>query len=188
MYLLLPHCSRYYTGHMSTDVTWQTNSTNSEATEALAEKIGQALKGGEVIELVSDLGGGKTTFVRGLARGFGSRDRVASPTFTVSRVYESERRRSGEVNGMVNPNNSARPLEMHHFDFYRLHEPGIIAEELAEIQGDPDIVVVVEWAAIVQNVLPVRRLTVTIEQTANGTRALRFRCPQSLKYLLDGTM
>lgn len=144
------------------------------------------LKGGEVIELVSDLGGGKTTFVRGLARGFGSRDKVASPTFTVSRVYEAERRRATAHNGMVDPNSSVKPLQMHHFDFYRLHEPGIVAEELAEVQGDPDVVVVVEWADIVQNVLPGRRLTITIEQTPTGTRTLRFRYPQSLKYLLDG--
>ena len=170
---------------MSTDVTWQTSSTSSESTEALAEKIGRALKGGEVIELVSDLGGGKTTFVRGLARGFGSKDKVASPTFTISRVYQAEPRQPA---GPVNPNIVAQPLEMHHFDFYRLHEPGIIAEELAEVQNDPHIVVVVEWAEIVRNVLPSRRLTITIQQTPTGSRAIRFHCPEGLHYLLKAVM
>src|SRR5689334_25117700 len=106
------------------------------ATEQLGEAIGERLKGGEVIELVSDLGGGKTTFVRGLARGFGSSDRVASPTFTISKVYKSGSK------------------ELHHFDFYRLQESGLIAHELEEIIHDPMCTVVVEWAAVVKNVLP----------------------------------
>ncbi len=60
---------------------------NPAQTEAVGEKIGANLRGGETIELVSDVGGGKTTFVHGLARGFGSTDIVASPTFTISRQY-----------------------------------------------------------------------------------------------------
>src|SRR5690606_22283628 len=56
----------------------ETNSSNE--TERLAEQLGKKLRGGEVIELISDLGGGKTTFTRGLAKGVGSSDRVASPT------------------------------------------------------------------------------------------------------------
>lgn len=151
---------------MSTVMTWQTTSTSSEATEQLAEKLGKALRGGEVIELVSDLGGGKTTFVRGLARGMGSTDRVASPTFTISRVYETEDK------------------EMHHFDFYRLGEAGLIGGELADVLHDPSIVVVVEWAGIVQDVLPKKRLTITIEKTPTDDRTLTFRAPESLDYLI----
>jgi tRNA threonylcarbamoyladenosine biosynthesis protein TsaE len=47
----------------------------------LAEQVGRRLRGGEVIELVSDLGGGKTTFVKGLAKGMGSNDAVSSPSW-----------------------------------------------------------------------------------------------------------
>lgn len=135
-----------------------------------------------MVELVSDLGGGKTTFVRGLARGAGSNDHVASPTFTISRVYEAPRR--AHV-GMVDPSRPQPPLEIHHFDFYRLHEPGIIADELAEVVHDPAMVVVVEWADVVQHVLPPKRLTVVIEQLSTGSRRLTFRCPESLHYLID---
>lgn len=124
------------------------------------------MKGGEIIELISDLGGGKTTFVRGLARGAGSTDRVASPTFTISRVYQ------------------AGKLEIHHFDFYRLGEAGLIAEELAEVISDPHSVTVVEWADIVADVLPSKRLTITIEKTPTDGRKLTFRSPESLQYLM----
>lgn len=113
------------------------------------------------------MGGGKTTFVRGLARGMGSDDRVASPTFTISRVYE------------------AGDKEMHHFDFYRLGEAGLIAGELADVLHDPAIVVVVEWAGIVQDVLPKTRLTISIEKTPTDGRVLTFRAPESLSYLME---
>ena len=152
---------------MSTDVTWQISSTSSESTEQLAERIGKALKGGEVIELMSDLGGGKTTFVRGLARGMGSTDRVASPTFTISRVYDAGQK------------------HMHHFDFYRLGEAGLIAEELDEVLHDPNNITVVEWANIVQDVLPARRLSITISKTPTDGRELRFSAPDSLAYLIE---
>ena len=151
---------------MSIAEIWQTNSTNSERTEQLAEALGKHLKGGEVIELVSDLGGGKTTFTRGLVRGAGSKDKVASPTFTISKLYD------------------AGNIEIHHFDFYRLQEPGIIADELAEVVQDSKAVVVVEWADVVQHVLPAERLTIAIQQLPDGSRQLTFSCHKSLNYLL----
>lgn len=126
------------------------------------------LRGGEVIELISDLGGGKTTFVRGLARGAGSNDKVASPTFTINKVYKAPK------------------FEIHHFDFYRLQEAGIVADELAEVVGDPHGVVVVEWGDVVQHVLPEERLSIAIQQTPAGARQLTFRAPTSLAYLVEG--
>jgi tRNA threonylcarbamoyladenosine biosynthesis protein TsaE len=118
--------------------------------------------------LVSDLGGGKTTFTRGLVRGAGSGDKVASPSFTISKVY------------------TASHFEVHHFDFYRLQEAGVIANELAEVVGDPKIVTVIEWAKIVQHILPEKHLTLTITQAPDGSRELIFAYPQSLGYLMEG--
>lgn len=128
--------------------------------------MGKALKGGEVIELRSDLGGGKTTFVRGLTRAAKSKDKVASPTFTISKVYDCPK------------------FTIHHFDFYRLSEAGIMADELAEIIGDPQTVTVIEWGDVVGYVLPSKRLGVVIEQTPEGHRKITFSAPNSLKYLL----
>lgn len=116
--------------------------------------------------LSSDLGGGKTTFVRGLAAGMGSSDHVSSPTFTISREY------------------SAGPLTLYHFDFYRLHEPGVVAAELAEFLDDPHAVVAVEWGDVVEEVLPAKRLTIHLERTGDTTRLLKFACHEALAYLL----
>lgn len=151
---------------MSTEETWQTESKSSNETELLGEKIGQRLKGGETIELISDLGGGKTTFVRGLAKGIGSLDKVASPSFTIKREYYTE------------------DLELHHFDFHRLHDAGEMQHDLAEVVNHPSKVAVVEWANIVQGVLPVKRLTITIKATGETTRSISIKYPQPLAYAL----
>lgn len=146
--------------------TWQTDTASPEATQELAATIGKRLKGGEVIELVSDLGGGKTAFVRGLAQGMGSHDQVASPTFTISREYHAD------------------SLTLYHFDFYRLHEPGIITAELAEFIDDPKAVVAVEWSDIAKHVLPERRVTVRLILTGEQSRQLQFSYPSELAYLI----
>lgn len=141
---------------------------NADETVALASEIGQRLRGGETIELLSDLGGGKTTFVRGLATGIGSQDQVSSPSFTLNNVYRSDR------------------LTLNHFDFYRLNGAGIMAEELSEIISDREAVVVIEWADVVKSVLPGDRLTIKINSLSEAERQLVFDCPNSLTYLLEG--
>lgn len=143
-------------------------SISSEQTEQLGEQLGKRLKGGEVIELVSDVGGGKTTLARGLARGFGSTDNVASPTFTINRVYKAPKG------------------ELHHFDFYRLPEPGIVAAELAEKLGDPQTVTVIEWGESVRDVLPKRRLRISLENEGDNRRAITLAYPPQLAYVAKG--
>jgi tRNA threonylcarbamoyladenosine biosynthesis protein TsaE len=154
--------------YMSTIKTWQISCETLSQTLLLASRLGHNLRGGEVIELVSDLGGGKTTFVRGLAAGMGSRDRVSSPSFTITNQYRSD------------------SLTLQHFDFYRLAEPGIMREELAEVVADPRMVTVVEWASIVEAVLPSERLTISIQTTSETGRNLTFGYPNKLTYLMKG--
>jgi len=143
-------------------------SSGLEETLHLAEQIGRKLKGGEIIELISDLGGGKTAFVRGLAAGMGSTDTVRSPSFTISNKY------------------SADKLKLYHFDFYRLQEPGIMKDELAEILTDPNAVVALEWAGIIDDVLPTERLQITFKVTDENQRFISIKCPNTLDYLTLG--
>jgi tRNA threonylcarbamoyladenosine biosynthesis protein TsaE len=145
-------------------MTWQTRSIGSEDTERLGKLLGSQLKGGEVIELRSDLGGGKTTFVRGLVRGAGSQDIVTSPTFTLNKIYSAK-------NG----------LKIYHFDFYRLNQAGLVAEQLAESLQDPKSIVVVEWSNIVKNVLPQDFLTVEFLPVPlnSDERIIIFHYPES---------
>lgn len=151
---------------MSSAQTRQIESESLEQSLALAARIGSKLRGGETIELISDLGGGKTTFVRGLAAGFGSADHVSSPSFTLSNQY-----RSGDNT-------------LYHFDFYRLDEPGILQAELAEILADDNNVVAIEWADVVTKILPDDRLSITIRATGETSRQFTFKYADHLEYLV----
>ena len=153
---------------MSTVKTLQINSPSSDVTEKLGETIGANLRGGEILELVSDVGGGKTTFTRGLARGAGSTDRVASPTFTVSKMYDAPK------------------FTIAHYDFYRLNEPGIMAAELHETVHDEDVVTVIEWSDIVAGVLPDKRLRIEFIQNGDESREVKMTFPDEIAYLLAG--
>lgn len=127
----------------------EVNSINQ--TQAFASAVGARLKGGEVFELVGDVGAGKTTFTKGLGEGLGVTDDVQSPSFTLSRVYDAR-------NG----------LYLHHYDFYRLGDAGVLAYELAESISDKNVVTVVEWAETVADVLPPERCVLSFSTDASS--------------------
>jgi tRNA threonylcarbamoyladenosine biosynthesis protein TsaE len=129
-------------------------------TEAVASTLAATLRGGECISLDGDLGAGKTQFVRGLVRGLGGNPRaVSSPTFVLLNVYDSGR------------------LKVYHLDAYRVggaddFESIGFTELLA--QGG---VVVVEWAARVESLLPPDRIRVTILPTSEQSRRIEIDRP-----------
>lgn len=151
---------------MSTVTTSRILSGDLKDTETFGEKLGRQLRGGEVIELISDLGGGKTTLVRGIAKGAGSLDIVASPTFMISKIYKCTN------------------FDIHHYDFYRLSEPGIMEYEMNDILGDPKAVIITEWSDMLKHVLPTERMVISISKTGENTRELVCSYPTKLKYLL----
>lgn len=122
----------------------------------LGEAIGRSVSGGEVLELVGDIGAGKTTLTKGIARALGINEPVQSPTFTISRVYDSP-----------------KGLRLVHYDFYRLSEAGIMGDEIREAMDD-DSVVVVEWAGAVDDDLPKDRLVVKITTISEEERLVEF--------------
>jgi len=128
---------------------------NEAATKALGKRIGEQLHGGEVFQLVGDVGAGKTTFVKGLAEGLGVDDEVQSPSYTISRLYDGR-----------------DELQLVHYDFYRLTDPGIMANEVSEMVNDPQMVTVIEWADIVEGVLPEQHYAITITAPTETTRAI----------------
>lgn len=122
----------------------------------LGEAIGRSVSGGEVLELVGDIGAGKTTLTKGIAQALGINEPVQSPTFTISRVYDSP-----------------KGLRLAHYDFYRLGEAGIMGDEIREA-ADDDSVVVVEWAGAVDDDLPKDRLVVKITTISEEERLVEF--------------
>ena len=121
--------------------------TNSEKeTYAFGLELGKKAHAGQVYTLVGDLGVGKTVFTKGLARGLDILEPVSSPTFTIVQVYEEGR------------------LPFYHFDVYRIGD----VEEMDEIGYEDyiygDGVSLIEWANLIEDILPKKRIVVTIEK------------------------
>ncbi|MCR5453216.1 MAG: tRNA (adenosine(37)-N6)-threonylcarbamoyltransferase complex ATPase subunit type 1 TsaE [Lachnospiraceae bacterium] len=121
--------------------------TDSAAeTEALGISIAKEAKPGDIFTLTGDLGVGKTVFAKGLAKGLGVKEDITSPTFTIVCEYES---------GL---------MPFYHFDVYRIADP----EEMEEI-GYEDYfygegVCLIEWAELIEDILPAKRTAITIEK------------------------
>ena len=121
-------------------------SFSAEDTFAYGRKCGQEAKAGQVFCLYGDLGVGKTVFTQGFAEGLGITEPVSSPTFTIVQVYEEGR------------------LPFYHFDVYRIGD----VEEMDEIGFDDyiygDGVSLIEWANLIEEILPEKRTEIIIEK------------------------
>lgn len=120
--------------------------TTPGQTFALGEQIGKESKPGQVYTLIGDLGVGKTVFTQGVARGLGITEPVNSPTFTIVQVYEEGR------------------MPFYHFDVYRIGD----VEEMEEI-GYEDYfygegLCLIEWANLIEEILPPHYTRITIEK------------------------
>lgn len=144
------------------------HSGGPDQTIKIGQSLGAKLRGGELIDLVGDLGSGKTTLVKGLSLGIGYKGDVTSPTFTLHNQYQGNK------------------LRLDHLDFYRLSEPGLMRRQLAEIVDEPSSIVVIEWSQIVADVLPNGRLSINLSAPSEVERELRFEYPSSLEYLVKG--
>jgi tRNA threonylcarbamoyladenosine biosynthesis protein TsaE len=127
--------------------------TSEEETAALARNFAKQLEGGEVVSLTGRLGSGKTFFVRHAAKYFGI-ENVTSPTFAIINVYNGKK--------VIN-----------HFDFYRINK----AEELYEIGindyfNDSESITFIEWAELFPEVLPAKRINITIKLNDDFTREI----------------
>jgi len=117
-----------------------------EDTFAIGEEIGRKAKPGEVYTLTGDLGAGKTVFTQGVASGLGITEPVSSPTFTILQIYEEGR------------------MPLYHLDVYRVGD----VEEMEEIGYEDcfygDGLCIIEWAELIEEILPENHRRIIIEK------------------------
>ena len=125
---------------------WNKETFGEEETFLLGEELGKAAVPGQVYTLIGDLGVGKTVFTKGFAKGLGVTEHVNSPTFTIVQVYESGR------------------MPFYHFDVYRIGD----VEEMDEIGYEDYVygngVSLIEWAGLIEEILPEHYTQITIEK------------------------
>ena len=115
----------------------------------LGKKIGQQAKPGQIYTLVGDLGGGKTVFTQGVAAGLDITEPISSPTLTIIQVYDEGR------------------MPFYHFDVFRIGD----IEEMEEIGYDDyffgEGICLIEWANLIEEILPDQIIAITIEKDLN---------------------
>jgi tRNA threonylcarbamoyladenosine biosynthesis protein TsaE len=124
---------------------------SAKETMAKSEALGKLMRGGDVLLLEGDLGAGKTTFTKGLAKGLEIKRNVNSPTFTIIKEYQGR-------------------LPLYHMDVYRLadSEEDLGFDDYFEGEG----VTVVEWAHLIEEFLPNERLEIYIYHHGDDERKL----------------
>ncbi|WP_416730253.1 tRNA (adenosine(37)-N6)-threonylcarbamoyltransferase complex ATPase subunit type 1 TsaE [Fictibacillus sp. JL2B1089] len=134
--------------------TYQYETKSAEETMSFAEKLGSILQKGDVLTLAGDLGAGKTTFTKGLAKGLGVTRTVNSPTFTIIKEYSGR-------------------LPLYHMDVYRLEDSDedLGFEEYFSGEG----VCVVEWAVFIEDYLPEERLELVISHKGDDEREIQLK-------------
>ncbi|MFH1867029.1 MAG: tRNA (adenosine(37)-N6)-threonylcarbamoyltransferase complex ATPase subunit type 1 TsaE [Patescibacteria group bacterium] len=107
------------------------NTKNATETMKLGQQLVRTLRGGETLALIGDLGSGKTTFVKGLARGLGVKNKITSPTFVLFKPYQAKHK---TIKQLI------------HADCYRVTGSEFLKVGLTDYLTDKQTVVVIEWA------------------------------------------
>lgn len=113
---------------------------NHEETQRVGELLASELQGGEILSLIGDLGGGKTTFTQGLARGLSIKGRIISPTFVIFKKFTIK---------------SKNVKWLYHFDLYRLSGlQELVDLGFEDIISSPENITVIEWAQKASEIIP----------------------------------
>jgi len=136
-------------------------SQTKKAGEFLAKEISKTnFRKSIVLALVGDLGGGKTTFVKGLAKGFGIKEKILSPTFVILKRFK--------ISGSMFQN-------FYHIDCYRLQKPKeILPLGFKKIVSNPRNFVVIEWAEKLKKILPKKVFKINFKFVGKNIRRIEF--------------
>ncbi|WLR51068.1 tRNA (adenosine(37)-N6)-threonylcarbamoyltransferase complex ATPase subunit type 1 TsaE [Bacillus tianshenii] len=140
---------------------YEFETTSPEETKQIAERLAALLLPGDVLTLEGDLGAGKTTFTKGLAKGLGVKRTVNSPTFTIIKEYQGR-------------------MPFYHMDVYRLEnsDEDLGFEEYFFGEG----VTVVEWAQFIADELPEQYLEIVVHHTGDDQRKITCK-PHGERYV-----
>jgi tRNA threonylcarbamoyladenosine biosynthesis protein TsaE len=149
----------------TTAYTLKLHSRQAEQTQDVGRRLGELLRGDELILLDGQLGAGKTTFTQGLAQGMQIHDLISSPTFTILKEYHRRRKQAL-------PARKQTAFPLFHFDLYRLDDPDEIMalgfDEYFEGEG----VCVVEWPERAADFWPEAKLVVSLRIDGEDQRSL----------------
>ena len=140
---------------------------SAEDMKKYAADFAGSLSGGTILALTGELGSGKTTFVQGLAKGFGVPGAVNSPTFNIMKLYNT-----GD-SCEAGPDSEGTVKRLYHIDCYRLDNPHDLAGlGFHEWIKDAEGVVAIEWAEKIREILPSRAIRFRFEAGEESERKM----------------
>lgn len=132
---------------------------NQEETMGFAAKIARGLKGGEVFALSGELGGGKTTFTKGLAEALKVEETITSPTFVILKAYPAKI--------------GNKKIQFVHIDAYRCDNiEDVKSVGIEDYLGRKDVLLVVEWAEKIKDILPKNIINISFKLSGENTREI----------------
>lgn len=150
---------------------------NNLDTMKLGSEFAQELKAGDVVLLFGNLGAGKTTFVQGLAKGLGIKDRILSPTFVLMRQYEIPHPNpllKGEGDEGKSSRQARTIKNLNHVDLYRIENPTEIENlGLAEVIEEESSVTIIEWADRLSDFRPKAGYRISFEYLDENKREIK---------------
>ncbi len=137
---------------------------NLKETKELARSFVKKLKKRNLIALYGNLGSGKTTFVQNLAKEFGIKKRIISPTFVIIRSYK-----------IGNKYQSLNIRHLYHIDLYRVEDKeSLNGLGIKDVLNNPQNIVAIEWAEKMKNLLPKERWDIKFEDMGGNIRKITF--------------
>ena len=125
-----------------------------DETEKLAFDLAKSINNGKVIELIGDLGAGKTAFAKGFAKGLGIEQPITSPTFALLNTYYGR-------------------ITLNHFDLYRLEDlDELYMLGFDEIFSDSNSISLIEWPQIAEEILPKNKMIITLNKVSETEREI----------------
>lgn len=121
--------------------------------------LAEELRGGEIICLSGDLGTGKTTFTQGLLKGLKANGPFTSPTFNIIKVYKLKTK-------------SQKLKAVHHIDAYRVNADDILNLAWKDFAGQPDSIVIIEWAERIKKIIPTSAVWINFEWLSEKERKI----------------
>lgn len=147
-------------------------SHSSAQTQRLGMRLGELLRGGELILLDGQLGTGKTTFTQGLAKGMGITEIVSSPTFTLLKEYQGQSTTTAPLSHDTFSNQARVGPILYHFDLYRLEDPEEVVDLGFEDYFFGSGTCVVEWADKADLLWPNEQLRIHLKMMGETKRGL----------------
>jgi len=163
--------------HMKKEYFTYNPSQTKKLGENLVKKILPPKNKAFIVGLEGDLGGGKTTFLQGFAKGLGIKEKILSPTFVILKKFKITKRKNKKQKTKNKNAKTQKFKNFYHVDCYRITEPKeILNLGFKEIISNPENIVAIEWVERIKKIIPKGTVWIKFKFLDKNTRKIKIMC------------